>query len=110
MNRIARDEQSPWWRRFSSHWLLGRQLSQLDEWPLTDNEVMEGTPLSRLNYAIRWHTLAHLQAKRWYTALKVLEIAAAAAIPVLAATDGEAFATKGWIAGLGALVVILEGI
>jgi len=44
-----------------------------------------------------------------YTALKVIEISAAA-IPVLAATGGDSFMTRGWIARLGALVVVLEGI
>jgi hypothetical protein len=55
-------------------------------------------------------TLAHLQAKRWYNTIKVAEIVAAAAVPVLVATGGDSFATKGWVAAFGALVVILEGV
>ena len=35
---------------------------------------------------------------------------AAAAIPILTTTVGSSSATKGWIAGLGALIVVLEGI
>ncbi len=39
---------------------------------------------------------------RWYASLKVVEILAAAAIPILTTTVGSSSATKGWIAGLGA--------
>jgi hypothetical protein len=47
---------------------------------------------------------------RWYTGLKAIQISAAAAIPVLVAIGGSSSVTKGWIAGLGALIVVLEGI
>ena len=55
-------------------------------------------------------SLASLQATRWYTTLKVVQIVAAAAVPVLVATSGESFAFKSLIAALGGLVVILEGV
>jgi hypothetical protein len=144
--------------RFADQWLLGRQLTELDNWKSTERkrrqqaeaklseqtaakvtEYVEvrlreqtGTVLSgyietelsepverklrelatldRLDWSIKWHTLANRQAQRWYTVIKVVEILAAASIPVLAATGGNSFATKGSIAGLGALVVVLEGI
>jgi hypothetical protein len=96
--------------RLSSRWLLGRQLAVLDQWPPPDEGVSEDPVLYRLNWAIKWHTLAYLQANRWYTAIKAVQIAAAATIPVLTAIGGDSFATKGWVAGLGGLVVVLEGI
>jgi hypothetical protein len=98
---------------FSDRWMLGRQLADLDNWPSTDENLGEPAfdpALYRLNWSIRWHTLAHLQATRWYTGIKILEITAAAAIPVLTVTGGTSFGTRGWVAGLGALVVVLEGI
>jgi Protein of unknown function (DUF4231) len=100
-------------KAFSDRWMLGRQLDDLDNWPSTDENLGERTidpALYRLNWSIKWHTLAHLQATRWYTGIKVLEIVAAAAIPVLTVTGGNSFGTRGWVAGLGALVVVLEGI
>jgi hypothetical protein len=98
---------------FADRWLLGWRLADLDNWPSKDERL--GDPradpaLYRLNWSIKWHTMSHLQAKRWYTIIKILEIAAAAAIPVLTVTGGNSFATKGWVAGLGAFVVVLEGI
>jgi Protein of unknown function (DUF4231) len=119
-----------YWRR----WLLGRALVDLDEWPpktpggqqtpeagnrdiaLTTPELQATTTpelqatLNRLGWSIQWHTLAERQARRWYTAIKAVQITAAAAIPVLTATGGGSAATRYLIAVLGALVVILEGI
>jgi hypothetical protein len=98
---------------FSDRWMLGRQLADLDDWPSADENLGEPAidpALYRLNWSIKWHTLAHLQATRWYTGIKILEITAAAAIPVLTVTGGTSFGTRGWVAGLGALVVVLEGI
>lgn len=81
----------------------------MGEWPETAEEGTEPT-LQRLHHSIRWYHLASLQATRWYTTLKVIQIVAAAAIPVLVATSGESFAFKSLIAALGGLVVILEGV
>ena len=97
-------------RRFSKQWLLGKQLTELDDWGLSKDRDRPTPTLYRLNWSINWHTKATLQAQRWYTVIKVVEISAAASIPVLTATGGDSFVTKGWIAGLGALVVVLEGI
>jgi Protein of unknown function (DUF4231) len=111
-----------YWRQ----WMLGRQLVALDQWPpmtpggqqtpeAGNRDIALTTPelqatLSRLDWSIRWHTLAERQARRWYTAIKAVQITAAAAIPVLTATGGGSAATRYLIAVLGALVVILEGI
>jgi len=97
-------------KRFSKRWRLGKQLTELDNWELSEYKDQPTPALYRLNWSINWHTKANLQAQRWYTVIKVVEISAAASIPVLAATGGDSFVTKGWIAGLGALVVVLEGI
>jgi hypothetical protein len=124
---VSDDEATPsgYWQRFSHQWLLGRQLIDIDQWPLkpkrqsTLEPGTQGTAamtrelqttLGRLDWSVQWHTLAELQAKRWYTAIKTVQIAAAAAIPVLTATGGGSVATRYLIAVLGALVVVLEGI
>jgi hypothetical protein len=114
-----------YWQRFSHQWLLGRQLIDIGQWqlkparqpaldpgehaPVARTQGLQAT-LDRLDWSVQWHTLAELQAKRWYTAIKTAQIAAAAAIPVLTATSGNSVATKYLIAALGALVVVLEGI
>ena len=114
-----------YWQRFSDQWLLGRQLIDIGQWPLkptrqpaldpghhvpvAQTEGLQAT-LGRLDWSVQWHTLAELQAKRWYAAIKTVQIAAAAAIPVLTATSGNSVATKYLIAALGALIVVLEGI
>jgi hypothetical protein len=92
------------WRR----WMLGSQLTALDDWPRHQTHPYD--PVERLSWSINWHTLANRQAMRWYASLKVVEILAAAAIPIVTTTAGSSPAAKGWIAGLGALIVVLEGI
>jgi Protein of unknown function (DUF4231) len=114
-----------YWQWFSDQWLLGRQLIAIGQWPLKPTSQPAPDPgqrvpavpavglqatLDRLDWSVQWHTLAELQAKRWYAAIKTIQIAAAAAIPVLTATSGNSVATKYLIAALGALVVVLEGI
>ena len=96
-------------RRFSFAMVAGPTAQELDEWPETAEEGAEPT-LQRLHHSIRWYHLASLQATRWYTTLKVVQIVAAVAVPVLVATSGESFAFKGFIAALGGLIVILEGV
>ncbi len=91
--------------------MLGRQLTDLDVWPPTGAQSADtSVTVGRLNWSIQWHTLASRQAARWYNSLKAVQISAAAAIPVLTATGGNSAAIKGSIAGLGALIVVLEGI
>ena len=90
--------------------MLGPSLVRLDDWPRRDHAPDPSPTIDRLNWSIQWHTLASRQAMRWYNSLKVAQISAAAAIPVLTATGGNSPGVKWLIASLGALVVILEGI
>lgn len=98
------------WRQLWTRWMLGPQLTGLDDWPPTDHAPPASAPIDRLNWSIRWHTLASRQAMRWYNSLKVAQISAAAAIPVITASGANSPASKWLIASLGALIVVLEGI
>jgi Protein of unknown function (DUF4231) len=100
-------------RRFWGKWRVGRQLDRLDQWPSDLKElrkVAENSTIYRANWSIEWHTLAYRQAVRWYNSLKVIQIIAAAAIPILTGIAGGAQWSKFLIAALGGLIVILEGI
>jgi hypothetical protein len=98
-------------RWFHRRWLLGQALVDLDDWPPKGRQQAEpSVTLDRLNWSIKWHTIANRQAMRWYKVFKIVQIAAAAAIPVITLAGGNSAITKGWIAGLGALIVVLEGI
>jgi hypothetical protein len=98
-------------KRISERWMLGGLLTDLDDWPPTgEPQPKPSITIDRLNWSVQWHTLANRQAMRWYTSLKAIQILAAAAIPVLTATSGSSSTTRGLIAGLGALIVVLEGI
>jgi hypothetical protein len=104
-------DDSSFFTWIKNRWLLGGRLIDLDDWPPKGDKQPEScVTIDRLNWSIRWHTLANRQAMRWYAGLKAIQISAAAAIPVLVAVGGSSSATKGWIAGLGALIVVLEGI
>ncbi|HEY7622062.1 MAG TPA: DUF4231 domain-containing protein [Solirubrobacteraceae bacterium] len=60
----------------------------------------------RLEAQIKWYGSHARSNKRWYMRIKVVQIVAAAVIPVIAAADLAV-----WIAGgLGALVVVLESV
>ena len=60
----------------------------------------------RLEDQIGWYSRGARRSKHWYLRIKVVQITAAAAIPVLAATS-----LPTWVAGcLGALIVVLESI
>ena len=60
----------------------------------------------RLNDQLAWYERRGRQNKLWYLGLKVAQIVVAASIPVVAAAGASA-AVAG---GLGALVVVLEGL
>ena len=71
---------------------------------------LEPTPndptLSRLEEQIAWYDARSLRNQRLFKWLKLIEIAAAALIPVLAGLDVSV-----WAAGaLGAVIVVLEGL
>lgn len=60
----------------------------------------------RLEEQIRWYSRGARRNKRWYMRIKVVQIVAAATIPVLSATS-----LPTWVAGgLGASIVVLESI
>jgi hypothetical protein len=60
----------------------------------------------RLEEQIAWYSHGARRNKRWYLRIKVVQIVAAASIPVLAATS-----VPTWVAGaLGALIVVLESV
>ena len=106
MSYIERDR-----RHFWSTWRVGSQLDRLDQWPSELPELENGSDtIYRANWSIAWHTLAYRQATRWYNSLKVIEIVAAAAIPVLTGTAGFTQWSKVLVAVLGGLIVVLEGI
>jgi hypothetical protein len=63
-------------------------------------------PWERLDDQIRWYSRRSAQSRRWYIRLKVVQIVAAAVIPVAAGADAPALATG----ALGGLIVVLEGV
>jgi uncharacterized protein DUF4231 len=64
------------------------------------------TPYERVEQQIAWYDRRSGTAKRSYLTLKVIQIVVAAAIPVIAAAGASAAAAG----GLGALIVVLEGL
>ncbi|WP_221056811.1 DUF4231 domain-containing protein [Methanoculleus chikugoensis] len=62
--------------------------------------------MERLEAQIQWYSRKSQHSQKWYKRLKIMAIIAAAAIPVFAAISVPA----SLIGGLGALIVILEGI
>ena len=67
---------------------------------------MANVTLDRLDDQIGWYDEKSTYCQRMYKALKLVEIVAAALVPLLAGLSA-----KGWITGLvGALVVALEGV
>lgn len=60
----------------------------------------------RLEDQIEWYDRKAAHHQRWFKWLKVVQIVAAAAVPVMAALGAP-----GWIAGaLGSVIVVLEGV
>lgn len=66
--------------------------------------------LGRLNDQISWYDRKSTSHKRYFNALKIVVIVAAAAIPFLAALPLEVQLSRIITAALGALIVVLEGI
>jgi hypothetical protein len=65
----------------------------------------EGSVWERLESQVRWYDDSARSNQLWFKALKVVQIAVAAAIPVTAAAGASAA-----VAGaMGALIVVLEG-
>lgn len=64
--------------------------------------------MARLDDQIEWYDSKSQSNQKLFKLVKVLQLAAAAGIPVVAALDGE---TPAWVfAALGGLVLILEGV
>jgi hypothetical protein len=76
--------------------------------PAADAAADQQRPLAwdRLESQISWYGRHARTNKRWYMRIKLVQIVAAAVIPVIAAADLAV-----WVAGaLGALVVVLESV
>jgi hypothetical protein len=75
-----------------------------------DSHAVEQTPdgptWGRLQDQISWYDRKSMDAQLAYKRLKVLQLLAAAAVPVVAALEGASWV----IAALGALVLVLEGL
>jgi hypothetical protein len=68
--------------------------------------VTSGPTWDRLEDQIGWYDRKSIAAQRAYKRLKVVQLVAAAAVPVAAAADAP-----GWItAALGGIVLVLEGV
>jgi hypothetical protein len=68
--------------------------------------IMSGPTWDRLEDQIGWYDRKSIAAQRMYKRLKVLQLLAAAAVPVAAAADAH-----GWLtAGLGSVVLVLEAL
>jgi len=78
--------------------------------PTDEDTETQATPhgptWDRLEDQIGWYDRKSMEAQSAYKRLKVLQLVAAAAIPVLAAVDGVAWV----IAALGGIVLVLEGL
>ena len=75
--------------------------------PATPEAPQAGGPAwERLEEEIRWYDEKAGLNQRWYKRLKIVQIVAAALVPVAAGQSAPAWITG----GLGALIVVLEGI
>jgi hypothetical protein len=61
---------------------------------------------ARLAEELRWYDARARDNQRWYRAIKVAQLVAAALVPVMAGMGVSAWITG----GLGSLIVVLEGI
>jgi hypothetical protein len=66
----------------------------------------EADPIwERLESQLKWHSQSSRTSQRWYKRLKLLELAVAAALPVVAGLHSPVWVTG----GLAAVIVVLEG-
>jgi hypothetical protein len=61
---------------------------------------------ARLAEELAWYDTRARKNQRWYRAIKVLQLIAAALVPVMAGIGASAWITG----GLGSLIVVLEGV
>jgi Protein of unknown function (DUF4231) len=67
--------------------------------------TVEDPTWARLEDQIGWYDRKSMDNQRWYKWLKLLELAVAASLPVVAAVHSPVWVTG----GLGAVIVVLEG-
>ena len=86
---------------------MGNQPPAADSGAASKVAPLSGGPIwDRLQDQLDWYEAKSQHHKRWYQSLKVTQIVVAAAIPVVAAAGASA-AVAG---GLGAVIVVLEGL
>lgn len=73
---------------------------------MNDNEYIE----TRLEDQIGWYSNKSSSNKRWYQALRAIELVVATSIPFLAGVIKEANANKVTLAFLGLLVAVVAGL
>ncbi len=62
--------------------------------------------LQRLDNQIAWYSRKSQESQRWYKAIKVIQIVAAAIIPLMTTLNTPAYL----VGSLGVLIVVLEGV
>lgn len=60
----------------------------------------------RLEDQLKWYERSSAKNKQWFTSLKIVQLIGAAAVPVMASVHAAVWITG----GLGAIVVVVEGI
>jgi len=74
--------------------------------PPTGDESDRGPAWERLEDQIEWYDGNSTKNKNWFTSLKIVQLIGAAAVPVMASVHAAVWVTG----GLGAVVVVVEGI
>lgn len=71
-----------------------------------DTPGLEERVQARLAEELRWYDARARQNQRWYRAIKIVQLVAAALVPVMAGVGVSAWITG----GLGSVIVVLEGV
>lgn len=74
--------------------------------PQAGDEPDHGPGYARLENQIDWYDASSTRNKNWFTGLKIVQLVGAAAVPVMASVHAAVWVTG----GLGAVVVVVEGI
>lgn len=82
-----------------------------DSAEMTPSPLPTGDPTrERLDDQINWYDRKSTVSKRYFYALKLVTIVAAALIPLLAALPVDREFSRAATAALGALIVVIEGL
>lgn len=74
--------------------------------PVPDTDTVEAQVMRRLTQQLRYYEARSRTNQRWYRFLKIVQLVAAALIPVVVSVN-----VSGWVTGgLGSLVVVVEGV